>query len=180
VVTSQELEAMLIAGSVVRPSTGAPPGRVLFIQCAGSRDDNHLRYCSSECCTTTLRQVYELRTIDPKVEIAVVYRDIRAPGQLEHLFIGVQKMAGMMMTRGDVDRVKVNGRLSVELSNSLLGERGRRGRPRGARRRDGADRGGRRADPQAADARHQAEHSGAGSCGLAAARSSPTMRGMRS
>jgi quinone-modifying oxidoreductase subunit QmoB len=122
VITSQELESMLVAGKVVCPSTGAPPKRVLFIQCAGSRDANHLPYCSSECCATTLRQVYELRNADSKADIAVVYRDIRAPGHMEHFFVGVQKMAGMMMTRGDVDKVEVNGKLSVHLSNSLLGE----------------------------------------------------------
>ncbi|HOC44421.1 MAG TPA: hydrogenase iron-sulfur subunit [Thermoanaerobaculales bacterium] len=122
VITSEQLEVMLLAGAVVCPSSGAQPGRVLFIQCAGSRDDQHLRYCSSECCATTLRQAHELRAIDPKSEIVIVYRDLRAPGQLEHLFAGVQDMAGAMMARGDVDRVRVDGRLSVELSNSLLGE----------------------------------------------------------
>jgi quinone-modifying oxidoreductase subunit QmoB len=123
VVTSHELEAMLVAGQVVCPSTGAPPQRVLFVQCAGSRDDNHLRYCSSDCCTATLRQAYELRTIDAAVEIAVVYRDLRAPGHMEHLFNGVQRMAGMMMTRGDVEAVAVVGKPSVQIANSLLGER---------------------------------------------------------
>jgi quinone-modifying oxidoreductase subunit QmoB len=122
VVTSHELESMLVSGSVRCPSNGQPPKRVLFIQCAGSRDANHLPYCSSECCATTLRQVYELRAADSQVEIAVVYRDIRAPGHMEHFFVGVQKAAGMMMTRGDVDKVEANGRLAVHLSNSLLGE----------------------------------------------------------
>ena len=79
VVTSTEFEAMLVDGKVVCPSSGAAPKRVLFIQCAGSRDENHLVYCSSECCSTTLRQVYELRKAAPDSEIAVVYKDIRAP-----------------------------------------------------------------------------------------------------
>jgi len=55
VITSEQLEAMLVDGKIACPSSGAAPKRVLFIQCAGSRDDNHLRYCSSECCSTTLR-----------------------------------------------------------------------------------------------------------------------------
>ena len=123
VVTSHELEAMLVAGSVVRPSTGAPPRRVLFIQCAGSRDDRHLRYCSSDCCTTTLRQAWELRALDAEVEIAVVYRDLRAPGHMERFFGAVQQATGMMMARGDVELVEAGGTPSVHVTSSSLGER---------------------------------------------------------
>jgi len=123
VVTSQEFEKMLVDGKVMCPSNGSSPGRILFIQCAGSRDPDHLPYCSSECCATSLRQVAELRTLEPDAEIAVVYRDIRTPGQSEYFFVGVQTTAGMMMTRGDIDKVEANGKLSVHLSNSLLGEK---------------------------------------------------------
>jgi quinone-modifying oxidoreductase subunit QmoB len=123
VITSQELEAMLVAGAVTRPSTGAAPRRVLFFQCAGSRDDGHLRYCSSDCCATTLRQAWELRALDAEVEIAVVYRDLRAPGHMERFFGAVQQVTGMMMARGDVESVEAGGTPSVHVTNSSLGER---------------------------------------------------------
>ena len=121
VVTAAELEGMLVAGAVARPSDGAAPGRIAFIQCAGSRDDNHLRYCSSECCATTLRQVAELRSLLPDAELAVIYRDMRTPGQLERFYLGVQDSARPMMTRGTVERVEANGRLNLHLTDSLLG-----------------------------------------------------------
>ncbi len=122
VVTSQEFEKMLVAGSIACPSDGRTPQRIAFIQCAGSRDDNHLRYCSSECCINTLRQVAEVHTIDPAIENAVIYRDIRAPGHMEYFFLAVQQQAGMMMTRGDVAKVEANGKLSVHVADSLLGD----------------------------------------------------------
>ena len=122
VVTATDYESMLAAGAVARPSDGRKPQRVAFIQCAGSRDPNHLEYCSSECCINTLRQVAETKKLDPSIESAVVYRDIRTPGHMEHFFVGVQKSAEMMMTRGDVDKIEANGKLSIHLSNSLLGD----------------------------------------------------------
>jgi quinone-modifying oxidoreductase subunit QmoB len=123
VVTSQELEKMLVDGRLSCPSDGRTPQRVIFVQCAGSRDPDHLVYCSSECCATTLRQVAEIKKIDPKIQSAVVYKDIRTPGHMEYFFLGVQNTSEMMMTRGDVERVEANGRLSV-----------RRADPRAARR----------------------------------------------
>ena len=122
VVTATDYESMLAAGAIARPSDGRKPQRVAFIQCAGSRDPDHLEYCSSECCINTLRQVAETKKLDPSIESAVVYRDIRTPGHMEHFFVGVQKSAEMMMTRGDVDKIEANGKLSIHLSNSLLGD----------------------------------------------------------
>jgi len=57
VITSHELEAMLAAGTLRRPSDSRPPQRMVFIQCAGSRDPQHLPYCSAECCAITLKQM---------------------------------------------------------------------------------------------------------------------------
>jgi quinone-modifying oxidoreductase subunit QmoB len=124
VVTSTDFEQMLVAGSIVKPSDNTAPKRIVFIQCAGSRDDDHLRYCSSECCATSLRQIAEVAKIAPETEVAVVYRDMRTPGHLEYFYLGIQKSSDkLMMTRGDVDTVEANGKLAVHISNSLLGEK---------------------------------------------------------
>ena len=122
VVTSHEFETMLAAGTIARPSDGKKPERIAFIQCAGSRDPDHLVYCSADCCVNTLRQVTEVRKLDPSIESAVIYKDIRAPGHMEHFFVGVQKSSEMMMTRGEVEKIEANGKLSIHLSNSLLGD----------------------------------------------------------
>ena len=124
VVTSRELDAMMGAGKLARPGDGKAPRRIVFVQCAGSRDPQHLPYCSSECCGTTLRQVAAIHRDHPEVETAVVYRDMRTPGQLERFYLAVQSQPGSMFTRGEVERVEGNGSgpLAVHLRDSLLGD----------------------------------------------------------
>ncbi|MEW6366812.1 MAG: hydrogenase iron-sulfur subunit [Acidobacteriota bacterium] len=122
VVTSQELDGMLGAGKLARPSDGKLPEHIVFVQCAGSRDPQHLPYCSSECCGNTLRQVAAIHRDYPKVETAVVYRDMRTPGQLERFYLAVQSQPNGMFTRGEVEKVEGNGHLKVYLRESLLGD----------------------------------------------------------
>jgi quinone-modifying oxidoreductase subunit QmoB len=122
VVTSHEFEKMLVDGKIACPSDGRTPGRIAYIQCAGSRDENHLKYCSSECCVNTLRQMMEVKKIDPSIENAVIYKDIRAPGLMEYFFLSAQKETGGMMARGEVDRIEANGKLSIHMTDSMLGD----------------------------------------------------------
>ena len=123
VVTSVDLDRMIAKGEIRRPSDGKPPRRILFVQCAGSRDPAHLPYCSSECCVTTLRQVAAVHRDLPGMECAVVYRDMRTPGQMEHFYQAVQEQPGSMFTRGEVATVEKGpeGNLVVRLKDSLLG-----------------------------------------------------------
>ncbi len=123
VVTTQDLESMLADGRLARPSDGEPPERVVFVQCAGSRDPEHLAYCSSECCAASLKQVAAIHRDFPDVETAVVYRDLRAPAQLEHFYQGVQELPGSLFARGEVETVVPEGDgLRVEIRESLLGD----------------------------------------------------------
>ncbi|MDR1659605.1 MAG: FAD-dependent oxidoreductase, partial [Desulfovibrio sp.] len=68
-------------GKIVRPSDGRVPLNVAFVQCAGSRDQNHLNYCSYICCMATLKQCLYLSEQNPNVGITVYYIDLRAPGR---------------------------------------------------------------------------------------------------
>ncbi|MCP4677605.1 MAG: hydrogenase iron-sulfur subunit [Deltaproteobacteria bacterium] len=123
VITTRDIELMVKDGKLACPSGGQQPKRIVFVQCAGSRDENHLAYCSGECCGTTLKLVAGIHRDFPEVECAVVYRDMRTPGQLEHFYLGVQEQSGGMFTRGDVDKVEASGdQLSVHVKDSLLGD----------------------------------------------------------
>jgi len=124
VVSSHDLDRMLAAAALKRPSDGQVPRRVLFVQCAGSRDAEHLPYCSAECCLTSLRQVAAIHELAPAVETTVVYRDMRTPGQTERFYLAVQEHPMTFLTRGEVEAVASdgNGALSVRVNNSLLGE----------------------------------------------------------
>ena len=66
------------------------PDRVLFIMCAGSRDENHLAYCSSYCCSAALKQALYVRELNPRAEVYIIYRDIRTTGFQEEFYKMVQ------------------------------------------------------------------------------------------
>jgi quinone-modifying oxidoreductase, subunit QmoB len=124
VITAAQLEPMLASKTLARPSDGRTPKRIVFVQCAGSRDAAHLSYCSSECCATSLRQVMAIHQAWPEVECAVFYRDLRAPGQIEHFYRAVQEQSRVMLARGTVEGVAATGSgLRVSVKDSLLGER---------------------------------------------------------
>ncbi len=122
VVTNVQFEEMAKAGKMVRPSDGAPVKNVLFIQCAGSRDDDHLRYCSSACCNTTLKQATYLKQSDPESQSYVLYKDMRTPGQMEEFYRQVQR-DGAVFIRGELKELaKPNGKITATADDVLLGE----------------------------------------------------------
>ncbi len=73
-------------GQIVRPSDGAPPRTVAFIQCAGSRDENHLAYCSGICCLASMKQATYVREQLPDAEAFIFFIDIRAQDRLEEFY----------------------------------------------------------------------------------------------
>ena len=58
---------------------------VVMIQCVGSRDAEH-PYCSRVCCQGAVKNALELRELNPKVNIFVLYRDMRTYGFLEEYY----------------------------------------------------------------------------------------------
>jgi quinone-modifying oxidoreductase subunit QmoB len=99
------------------------PDRVLFLLCAGSRDDNHLSYCSSYCCTAALKQALYVREKNPNALVFVVYRDIRTPGFQEEFYKSVQSDDAIFMTKGVVESVLADEKgIQVSLTDTLLDE----------------------------------------------------------
>jgi len=68
-------------GKILRPSDDKAPESIAFVQCAGSRDENHLPYCSYICCMASLKHVTYIRAQYPDAKVYVYYIDVRAPGQ---------------------------------------------------------------------------------------------------
>nr|HID59512.1 CoB--CoM heterodisulfide reductase iron-sulfur subunit A family protein [Desulfobacterales bacterium] len=58
---------------------------LVMIQCVGSRDDEH-PYCSRVCCTEAVKNALKLKELNPKVNIYVLYRDIRTFGFKEFYY----------------------------------------------------------------------------------------------
>jgi len=73
-------------GKILRPSNGEPAKKVALIQCAGSRDINHLAYCSRICCLGSLKHAAYLREQYADSEIDIYYIDIRAHDKLEAFY----------------------------------------------------------------------------------------------
>jgi len=70
-------------GKIVRPSDGKEVKKVAMIQCAGSRDMNHLPYCSRICCLGSLKHAAYIREQYADAEVDIYYIDIRAHDKLE-------------------------------------------------------------------------------------------------
>jgi quinone-modifying oxidoreductase subunit QmoB len=125
VITSVQMEEMAKKGKITRPSDGKEAKKVAFIQCAGSRDPNHLPYCSSFCCGTSLKQAKYVTEKNGDAMAMIFYKDIRTPGQTELFYKNMQNDPGVLLTKAEVTGISdaANGNLYVEAENTLLGEK---------------------------------------------------------
>lgn len=90
------------AGKILRPSDGQPPKHVVFVQCAGSRDENHLAYCSGICCLASLKQATYVREQYPDSKVTICYIDIRTPDRLEDFYVKVQQDEGVELIKSKI------------------------------------------------------------------------------
>ncbi len=89
-------------GQIVRPSDGKKVNNLAFVQCAGSRDRNHLPYCSSICCLASLKQATYLRDYNPDARVQIFYIDLRAYGRFEYFYDRVTKDENIILTKGKI------------------------------------------------------------------------------
>lgn len=92
-------------GKLVRPSDGKEAKRVVFVQCAGSRDEDHLPYCSAVCCTASLKHACYVREAYPDSKVEVFYIDLRVAGTSEDFLTRVQGDEGVTFTKGKVGQI---------------------------------------------------------------------------
>jgi quinone-modifying oxidoreductase subunit QmoA len=114
VITSVEFERLAdthgpTKGKILRPSDGKEAKNVAFIQCAGSRDENHLRHCSRICCMASLKQTQYVReAFGEDAKSTVYYIDIRAIDRFEDFYQMVQKDATVKFVKSKVARIAEN------------------------------------------------------------------------
>jgi quinone-modifying oxidoreductase subunit QmoA len=110
-------------GKVVRPSDGGEITKIGFVQCAGSRDENHLPYCSSICCLASMKQATYVRERYPDAEVHMFYIDVRAPGRMEDFYTKVQDDEKFFFHRGKVGKITEgsNNNVVLEAENTLTG-----------------------------------------------------------
>jgi quinone-modifying oxidoreductase subunit QmoA len=89
-------------GKILRPSDGKEVNSVAFVQCAGSRDENHLAYCSGICCLASLKQATYVREKNPESKASIYYIDVRAMGKYEDFYTKVDEDENITLIKGKV------------------------------------------------------------------------------
>jgi len=92
-------------GEIIRPSDDKVPRTFAFVQCAGSRDENHLPYCSAVCCGASLKQALNIREQIPDSKIKIFYIDLRVTGRNEDVLTRVKADKNIELIKGKVGRI---------------------------------------------------------------------------
>jgi len=114
-------------GKITRPSDGKDPASIAFVQCAGSRDENHLPYCSYICCMASLKQATYIREQYPDAKIYIFYIDLRAPGnRYEKFYNKIKEDENIFFVKGKVAEVNQesgDNNITVVAENAVTGEK---------------------------------------------------------
>ncbi|MGE5172338.1 MAG: heterodisulfide reductase subunit A, partial [Betaproteobacteria bacterium] len=95
------------AGKIVRPSDGKEAKNVAFVQCAGSRDENHLAHCSYICCLASIKQANYVRELYPDSKAKIFYIDMRTPGLFESRFYAkIKEDPNVVFLKGKVAKIE--------------------------------------------------------------------------
>lgn len=129
VITGLQLERLLHSagptrGEVKRPSDGAVPRRIAFVQCVGSRDEHANKYCSRVCCMYAIKNALLIKEKNPESEIFIYYMDIRAFGKGYEEFYKRAQELGIKFMGGRVAEIfeeQKSGNLVVRAADTLLG-----------------------------------------------------------
>lgn len=131
VVTNVELERLMASngpgkGKLERPSDKRQPEEIAFVQCAGSRDENHLPYCSAVCCSASLKHALSIQEKYPDSKIRIFYIDLRVTGRNEDFLDRVRQNKNIELIKGKVAGIEetADGKnLMVEAENTLTGKK---------------------------------------------------------
>lgn len=130
VVTSVELEQMLMNGKILKKD-GKAPENIAIIHCVGSRNNDYHDYCSRTCCLTALKYANQLRSALPGSNIYELYADMRAMGKgCEELYAETSRrniMFLMFDQRNEMPKIRKgdsndNSPLIIEMKEKLSGE----------------------------------------------------------
>ncbi|WP_455207763.1 CoB--CoM heterodisulfide reductase iron-sulfur subunit A family protein [Kaarinaea lacus] len=111
VITSVEFERLLdsagpTGGKLLRPSDGKEAKNVAFIQCAGSRDINHLKHCSRICCMASLKQTHYVKEqYGDEGKSTIYYIDIHAIDRIDDFYQQVKADENVTFTKSKVANV---------------------------------------------------------------------------
>lgn len=112
-------------GKILRLSDGGEVKKIAFVQCAGSRDENHLPYCSGVCCLASLKQATYLLDQNPDARATIFYIDIRALGKYEDFYNRVQSDERVALIKGKAGEIRedpATGQVIVQVEDQSTGK----------------------------------------------------------
>jgi quinone-modifying oxidoreductase subunit QmoA len=113
-------------GEILRPSDGKKVENVAFVQCAGSRDENHLPYCSAVCCMASLKQARYIREKNEDAKATLFYIDIRTVGRHEDFYLDMLEDENVSFVKGKVANIEedpTSKDLVLEVEDTLAREK---------------------------------------------------------
>ena len=131
VITNVMMERLAAAngptnGKILRPSDGKEVEHLAFVQCAGSRDENHLPYCSGICCLASLKQSTYIRERNPESKVTICFIDIRAMERLEDFYVKVQADENVIFVKSKIASITQDsetGNVILEGEDTMKGEK---------------------------------------------------------
>jgi heterodisulfide reductase subunit A len=108
VITQHELEKKVFDG--LQPASNE---RYVMIQCVGSREEPN-QYCSRICCQDAVKNAIQIKTRNPKAQVAILYRDMRTYGLREDYYTKARDL-GVLFVRYDVDKKPLVEKLGDKL-----------------------------------------------------------------
>ncbi len=113
---------ILDLNSCIKNDPKFSPESAVFIQCVGSRNQEH-PYCSRVCCSQSIKKAVRLKKAKPGRDVYVLYRDIRTYADKEDLYRQAREL-GVIFTKYTRDNKPVviddNGRLTVQVFDPIL------------------------------------------------------------
>ncbi len=127
VVSNLEMERLLSLGDQIPNADPAFSldrlNEVGFIQCVGSRDERHLSYCSSVCCSATIKQILHFKEKVPDAHCHVFFMHIRTTGFEEELYRRVRELGGVDFIKDRPARIESDeetGKINVTVLDPVL------------------------------------------------------------
>ena len=115
VITQYQLARMIdplgpTGGSILRPTDGEVPEKIVMVQCVGSRDPEYNPWCSKYCCMAAIKHATLIKKFkSPESEVTILFRDIRASGYGFEAMYNDAKDLGIEFVHGDIDNVQPHG-----------------------------------------------------------------------
>lgn len=116
VLNTLEFERKITSGAI-------KPKSVVIINCAGSRDEHYLNYCSQVCCLIGMKEAKLLKDRFPDAECWLTYIDMRSYGELEKLYAILRDTYGVNFVNGRPSEIfERKGKLIAKTEDIAMGE----------------------------------------------------------